>query len=446
MGIFKAYDIRGIYGKEFDEKLAYKIGYFIPQLLSTNKVLVGRDIRESSDILHDYLVKGIIDSGSDVYDLGLATTPYVYFATKEYNFDASIQITASHNSKEYNGFKISSKLSIPVGYETGLDKLERMIENNEIIVSETKGKIIDFNRYKDYIEYQKKQAKDYSKLKIGIDCSSGVVNLFIKELIPNAIFINDKFDGTFKAHEPNPLNKDARNQLINLVKENNLDLGIMFDGDADRVAFIDNNGDFIEPDLMIGLLGEYYLSMNKNEEILCDIRTSKSTTEYIAKLGGKTHLWKVGHAYAKRKMRELDCVVGGELSGHYYFRDFNYCDSGILACLIILNIILDLNKNSISISDKIKQIKKYATTGEVNYTIDKKDECTNEIEDYFNKNYKVNKKYDFDGIRLEFDEFWFNIRKSNTEPYLRLVLEANNDEILHDILNQIEKIMNKYKA
>lgn len=446
MGIFKAYDIRGIYGKDFDETLAYKIGYFLPKLLNTNKVLVGRDIRLSSDILHEMLVKGVLDAGADVYDLSLATTPYVYYVTKEYNFDASVQITASHNNKEYNGFKISTTGSMPVGYDNGLKTLEDMVNNDEIIISEKRGNIIEFNKYDEYLEFHKRNAKDYSSLKIGVDCSNGMANLFIKDLIPNAIYINDTFDGNFKNHEPNPLVSQNQEQLKKLVVENNLDFGIIFDGDADRVAFVDNTGKFISPDLMIALLAEYYLKQKPNQNILYDIRTSKSVTEDIKKNGGIPNIWKVGHAFAKRKMKELDAVVGGELAGHYYFREFGYCDSAILACLILLNIILDLESQGKTIADKIKEISIYETLEETNFVVLEKDECINEINEYMRKKYDVIKEYDFDGIRLEFANFWLNVRKSNTEPYLRLVLEANNKEILDERLKELTNIINKYKV
>lgn len=446
MGIFKAYDIRGIYGVDFDESLAYKIGYFLPKLLKTNKVLVGRDIRLSSDILHDYLVKGIMDAGADVYDLSLATTPYVYYVTREYNFDASVQITASHNNKEYNGFKISTSMSMPVGYDSGLKELEDMVNNEEVAVSLNKGKLIEFNKYDEYLNFHKKNAKDYSNLKIGIDCSNGMANLFIKELIPNAIYINDTFDGSFKSHEPNPLIGENQEQLKKLVLKNNLDFGIIFDGDADRVAFIDNSGKFISPDLMIALLAEYYLKKQPNQNILYDIRTSKSVTEDIKKNEGIPNIWKVGHAFAKRKMKELDAVVGGELAGHYYFREFGYCDSAILACLILLNIILDLNAEGKTIADKISEITIYETLEETNFIMKQKDECINEINKYMRDKYTVLKEYDIDGIRLEFEDFWFNLRKSNTEPYLRLVLEANTKEILDERLKELTNIINKYKV
>lgn len=444
MGIFKAYDIRGIYGKDFDETLAYKLGYFLPKLLKTNKVLVGRDIRLSGKSLHDSLVAGIIDSGADVYDLELATTPYVYYVTRVYNFDASVQITASHNNKEYNGFKISTTASMPVGYDNGLNKLEEMVNNDEIILSKEKGRIIEFDKRNEYLIFQKQKLSDYSSLNIGIDCSNGMANLFIKDLIPNALYINDTMDGHFPGHEPNPLNTNNHIQLIDLILKNKLDFGIMFDGDADRVAFIDNNGRFISPDLMVALLAEYYLEQEGNQNVLYDVRTSKSVTEDIKKHGGIPNIWKVGHAFAKRKMKELDAVVGGELAGHYYFREFGYCDSAILACIILLNIILKLQSEGKTIAQKIDEITLYANTGELNFVVDDKDGCIAEIESILSKKYNVITKYDFDGVRLEFEDFWLSLRKSNTEPYLRLVLEANSREILDEKLNEVMEVVNKY--
>lgn len=210
MGAFKAYDIRGVWEKDFDEETVYKVGFFLPKLLGTNNVVVGRDIRTSSPIIHEYLLKGITDSGADVWDIGLATTPMVYFATVFLKADASVQITASHNPAKYNGLKISRKEALPVGWETGLKDLERMVEEDEIIVSEKKGRIRDYSSIKDeYIKFLKPFAAGIEDMDITIDCSSGMANLIIKEILgPAHHYINDSFDGTFPSHEPNPLEED----------------------------------------------------------------------------------------------------------------------------------------------------------------------------------------------------------------------------------------------
>ncbi|MCX8058911.1 MAG: phosphomannomutase/phosphoglucomutase [Spirochaetes bacterium] len=450
MGIYKAYDIRGIYNKDFNKDDVYKIGYFIPKLLKTDKILVGHDGRLSSDEIFYFLSEGITDSGADVYSCGYSTTPMIYFGTSYYNFKGSVQITASHNPKEYNGFKISGENSVPIGYDNGLNILEKMVREEKLEISKSKGKIFDFNVLDDYKKYLNKFIENYEDLNISVDLSNGMASIIVKDLFPtNFKFINDFIDGNFPAHEPNPLEEENRKQIVNEVVKNKSDLGIIFDGDADRVMFIDDKGNFIQPDYLIALISEFFFSeryRNKldNKTILCDIRTSKSTIDYIKKLGGNVYLWKVGHAYAKKKLKELNSVFGGELAGHYYFKDFFYCDSGILASIIVLNELNYLRKNGLTISEKFKNIIKYFNSGEINFKVENKLEIMEKIKNYFiSKEDPVN-FYDFDGFRVEFKDWWFNIRPSNTEPYLRLIVEASNKDILNEKIDKINDLIKSY--
>ncbi len=446
MKAFHAYDIRGIYNKDFNKDDVYKIGYFLPKLLKAKKILVGRDVRVSSPEVFEYLAKGITDSGADVYNIGLSTTPMVYYSTAKFDFDASVMITASHNSKEYNGLKVSKTNALPVGYDTGLNELEKMTQTQQIVVSETKGKIFDFEVKEEYLKFQNQYKPDISNLKISIDCSNGMVALLIKDILGNdPIYLFDKLDGTFPNHEPNPLVAKNIVELQKSVKENNSDIGIIFDGDADRVMFVDENANFISPDLMIGILAKYFLnSSNKGVKVIQDIRTSKSVGEYIEKLGGKMHTWRVGRAYAALKLREIDGLFGGELAGHYYFKDFYYSDSGILACLIILDVVAKAKEQNIKVSDLIKEISSYANSGEINFKIEQKSMAMEAVKDYYINNKKPDAFYDFDGYRLEYNNWWFNIRPSNTEPYLRLLVEAENTQILNMRVNEINEIISKY--
>ena len=343
---FHAYDIRGVYNKDFNKEDVYKIGFFIPQLLETNEVIVGRDGRNSSPEIHEALLKGITDAGADVYDIGLSTTPMVYFATANYGFKAGVQITASHNPKEYNGLKISRTNALPVGYDSGLDKLEKLATEGVITVSEKKGKVIEKNIRKDYIDFQQKYLKDFSNLKVGVDVSNGAASVIIKDIWKDSfLYINDNLDGNFPAHSPNPLMEENTQQIRDLVKEKNLDLGLVFDGDADRVVFSDDKGRHVKPDLIIAVMAQYFLSGDKPKGlVLEDIRTSKSVGEYVEKFSGKMAMWKVGRANAAPKLREIDGIYGGEFAGHYYFKDFFYSDSGILAASIVLGIVADLKK------------------------------------------------------------------------------------------------------
>ena len=448
MGAFKAYDIRGIYNKDFDKETAYKVGYFLPSLLSTDHVVVGRDVRLSSPEIYEYLLKGITDSGADVYDLGLATTPMVYFATVFLKADASVQITASHNPKEYNGLKISRKDAIPVGGDTGLKDLEKLCNEGEITISEKKGEVKDYSYVRDeYVKYLRGFCPDIEDLDISIDCSNGMSSLIIKDVLKDDSihYIYDTFDGSFPNHEPNPLDERNCEDIKRETLKNRSDVGIIYDGDADRVMFIDEKGRFIQPDYITAVLGCYYKKKGLCGNSLVDVRTSRSTTEYLEAIGFPPTLWKVGHAFAKMKIREIDAVFGGELAGHYYFRrDFFNCDSGILASLLVLSVVKSLKEEGRTLSQLIDSIVKYSNTGEVNFKLEEKDECIARILEHF-KSENPSKILSFDGYRIEFPSWWFSIRKSNTEPYLRIVLEAQSKEEMENRLKEIKDIIGQFK-
>jgi len=446
MNAFKAYDIRGIYNKDFNKSDVYKIGYFLPQLLKTNKVLVGRDVRESSPEIFEYLCKGINDSGSDVYTIGLSTTPMVYWATARFGFDASVMITASHNPREYNGLKVSRTNALPVGLDTGLGELKEMIENADIKVSSEKGRIIEYSVKEAYLDFQRQYLADISNLKIAIDFSNGMAALLVKDLLGNQpICIFDELDGTFPNHEANPLEPENIVDLQKLVAENKSDIGVIFDGDADRVMFVDENTKFISPDLIIALLAHYFLEeKGLKGNVLQDIRSSKAVGNYIRKFGSEMHTWKVGRAYAALKLREIDGIFGGELAGHYYFRDFYYSDSGIMACLIVLEIVSKLKAKGIKLSEAITGISSFFNSGEINFRIEQKQEAMDAIRDHFSSQEKPEAYFDFDGYRVEFKDWWFNVRPSNTEPYLRFLAEATDKELLENKVAEVRKIIQAF--
>ena len=440
---FHSYDIRGVYGEDFTQKDVYKIGFFLPKLLQTDKILVGRDVRVSSDEIFELLVSGIIDAGANVYDVGLATTPMVYFLTAKEDFDGSVMITASHNPREHNGMKISRTNALPVGYDTGLNKLEKMVLADRIEPTEKKGKIIPFDRHQLYEDFLKSYLPDMDELKIVIDCSNGMAGLFVKNLLgEKPEYINAKLDGTFPNHDPNPLNPANIVQLQEKVLETGADIGVIYDGDADRVMFVDENGKFISPDLMIALMGHYFLQKNPKTKVLQDIRTSKSVSEYISRNWDNTEIamWKVGRAHAAPKLREIGGLYGGELAGHYYFKDFFYSDSGILASLIIIDVIQKKKKEGKSVSMLISDITSYANSGEINFKISQKQEAMKVVKTFFTKKEKPLAIYDFDGYRIEFSDWWFNIRPSNTEPYLRLLVEARNKTLLSEKIDAVKSL------
>ena len=446
MGAFHAYDIRGVYNVDFDRETAYKVGYFIPELLGTDKVLVGRDCRVSSDKIHDYLIRGITDAGADVYDLGLATTPMVYFGTAEYGFKASVQITASHNPAQYNGMKVSRENALPVGLDNGLGQIRDWIDSGRPCpAAGKKGQVHAMDIHKAYLDFLLKFRQDWSSLKIAMDVSNGMACLYVKEIFGDApSYIYDTMDGRFPNHEPNPLVPENVAALKELVLRTGADVGVIYDGDADRVMFVDENGRFISPDLMIAVLGHWFLE-EKGEKgiVLQDIRSSKAVGEYLRPMGAEMETWKVGRAFAARKLREIDGVYGGELAGHYYFRDFFYSDSGLLASILILNVIAGMKSKGISLSGLISRIEKYQNSGEINFRIGDKRGAMDAVRDYFMGSEKATAYMDFDGYRVEFPDWWFNIRPSNTEPYLRFICEASSKELLDSKVSAVRRILSE---
>ena len=447
MGAFHAYDIRGIYNVDFDKETAYKVGYFLPELLSADKVLVGRDARVSSPQIHEYLIKGITDAGVDVYDVGLSTTPMVYWGTANYGFKASVQITASHNPAEYNGLKVSRENALPVGLDTGLGQIKEWIESGRPTpVAAVPGKVYEKDIKKDYLSFLLKYKEDWSGLKIAMDVSNGMASLFVRDIFGDApAYIYEQMDGTFPNHEPNPLVPANVEDLKGLVADTGADVGVIFDGDADRVMFVDENSRFISPDLMIAVLGHYFLEeRGEKGYIHQDIRSSKAVGEYLAPMGGIMNTWRVGRAYAALKLRELDGVYGGELAGHYYFRDFFYSDSGLLAAILILNVIAKKKAEGVSLSQLIARIEKYQNSGEINFKLDRKQEAMDAVRDHFMSEEKATASMDFDGYRVEFSDWWFNIRPSNTEPYLRFLCEATTKELLDEKVAKVREIVARY--
>lgn len=446
MGAFHAYDIRGIYGEDFDKNTAYKVGYFLPELLKTGKIAVGRDCRVSSPEIHDALLQGICDAGADVYDLGLTSTPMVYFATANYGFDASVQITASHNAAKYNGMKVSRSQALPVGYDSGLGQIKEWIdENRPTPVSEVRGEVHPFDIHKDYLDFMLKFKGDYSNLNIVFDLSNGMANLFAKEVFgdgPQYLF--DEIDGRFPNHEPNPLVAKNVEPLKEAVKKAGADIGVIYDGDADRVMFVDEKGQFVAPDLVIALMALYFCDERgaKNPVVLQEIRSSKAVAEYLGAYGADVHTWRVGRAYAAPKLREIDGLWGGELAGHYYFKDFFYSDSGLLSSLIVLRIVSALKKKGATLSEQIGRIARYQNSGEINFRLEDKSGAMKAVCEHFRESVGEPQKFmDFDGFRLEYPTWWFNIRPSNTEPYLRFICEATTREELDLRIDEVSAIL-----
>ena len=450
MGAFHAYDIRGIYGVDFDRTTAYKVGYFLPELLGTREVLVGRDCRVSSQEIHDALIEGICDAGANVTDIGLSSTPMVYFATANYGYKASVQITASHNPAEYNGMKVSRENALPVGLDTGLGQIKAWIEEGRPTpVAAQRGSVKMKDIHDDYLGFMLKYKGDYDGLKIAFDLSNGMSCLFAHEVfgeVPEYLF--DTLDGRFPNHEPNPLVAKNVEPLKKLVVETGADIGVINDGDADRVMFVDEKGQFVAPDLVIAMMALYFCDERgaKAPRVLQEIRSSKAVGEYLARYGAELHTWRVGRAFAAPKLREIDGLWGGELAGHYYFKDFFYSDSGLLSSLIVLRIVAALKKQGKTFSGQIAEIAGYCNSGEINFRLEDKPGAMKAICEYFSAQEKPLKVMDFDGFRFEFADWWFNIRPSNTEPYLRFICEARTEELLQDKVAQACKLLTEQFA
>lgn len=436
MSVFKAYDVRGVFGQGIDEELAYKVGNFLPQLLNSDHVMIGRDARTSSPVLFDAMCKGVTDRGCDVWDIGLCTTPTIYYAAPKLNAKASVMITASHNPPEYNGFKISKELAKPVGQESGLPQLEKLCEG-DAYVADKKGQIKPFNIRQDYLDFTKKWLKPLNGLKVVFDSSNGMEGLNLKDTFEQSgaecTYLNLDVDCTFPNHEANPLVIENVQQLMNKVREVGADVGVMFDGDSDRAVFVDEKGQYVFPDLIIGLMARDLLK-NRRGTVIYDIRSSRSVIDEIKRLGGTPRICKVGHSYAKALLRETDGVFGGELAGHYYFNENNYCDSAIIATLVVLGFLANSDQ---SLSEIISEISKYEYSGEINFKAENKDELI----DLVKQSFPGGESSELDGLRVDYEDWWFNVRKSNTEPYLRLVCEAANKDLLSEKVKSISDII-----
>ena len=446
MGAFHAYDIRGIWDKDWNREIAYKVAYFIPRLLGADKVLVGRDCRISSPEVHEAVLKGICDAGADVYDIGLSSTPMVYFGTANYGFNASVQITASHNAAQYNGMKVSTTDAQAVGFDAGLGKIKQWIDEGvPTPVAQKRGSVFQKEILADYLAFMRKFVKDLSGITFAMDLSNGMSNLFAKEIFgtgSNVHYLFDTLDGRFPNHEPNPLIEANVRPLEDLVRKVKADAGVIYDGDADRVVFVDEKGGFISPDLLIALMGRYFVGERGLKGIvLQDIRSSKAVGEYLAPMGCEIRTWKVGRAFAAAKLREIDGVWGGELAGHFYFRDFFYSDSGLLASIIVLGIVADLKKEGKTLSEAIAEIVRYKNSGEINYKLEDKAGAMEAVREHFTSKEEPPAFMDFDGYRVEFPQWWFNIRPSNTEPYLRFLCEATSDTLLQEKIAETDDLL-----
>lgn len=443
---FGIYDIRGIYPTTINEEFAYRIGRFFPNLYAAKKVVVGNDIRLSGPALKKALVKGLTTSGCDVIDIGQCGTEMIYFATAHLKMDGGIMITASHNPKEYNGMKFVRQGAKPISSDTGLGDLEQQMADGMLPTKVEKiGQVEKLDISETYVKHVLSYV-DVAKLKslkVVVNSGNGaagrILDVMEKYLPFDLIKVHHSPDGNFPNGVPNPLLPENRESTAKAVREYGADAGVAWDGDFDRCFMFDEQGKFIEGYYMVGFLAKAFLQKNFGEKIIYDPRLIWNTEELVQENGGVPIMSKSGHAFIKEKMRTENAIYGGEMSAHHYFRDFFYCDSGMIPWLLVLELISNSGKSLSEIMTE--RIKSYPCSGEINSKVKDADDVLKRIEAEYGTKGKVTK---LDGLSVEFDNWRFNLRKSNTEPILRLNVESRHDKSLMEkktaeILNKINR-------
>ncbi|MNG83227.1 Phosphomannomutase/phosphoglucomutase [compost metagenome] len=430
---FKAYDIRGQLGEELNEDIAYRIGRAYGEYLRPKRIIVGGDVRLTSEALKLALANGLRDAGADVYDIGLSGTEEVYFATFHLNMDGGIEVTASHNPMNYNGMKLVRENAQPISGDTGLFAIKELAEvNNFAPVDESKrGNYQQISILNDYVDHLLGyiDTKALSPMKLVINSGNGAAGHVIDEIerrfkednVPvSFVKVHNQPDGQFPNGIPNPLLPECRADTANEVLKHQADMGIAFDGDFDRCFLFDNKANFIEGYYIVGLLAEAFLQKEKGAKIIHDPRLSWNTIDIVNKAGGVPVMSKTGHAFIKERMRKEDAVYGGEMSAHHYFRSFAYCDSGMIPWLLVVELIA---KSGLSLEQLVSErMNAYPCSGEINYKVNDASEIIKLIEQKYTP---MAEQIDrTDGLSMEFADWRFNIRTSNTEPLLRLNVET----------------------
>ncbi len=449
--VFKAYDIRGIYGDEINEDLAWKIGHacgqFLRSLLSgydrgqscTNRLIVGRDMRPHSVPLTEALIEGISSSGTACVDVGMVDTPMIYFAINHLGACGGIQVTASHNPLEYNGFKISALKAKPVGENTGLREIKHIVSTlRRMPKGASLAPVQQVDLWDEYRKHVRRFLKPQRKLKVVIDASNGMggvmfPKIFGGEDMEEIITLNMEVGGEF-AHPPDPLVPANLKMTRDAVKKHKADLGICMDGDGDRCMFVDEKGEIVGCDLMTALMSKQFLASTPGGTIVYDLRSSRVVPEEVRAAGGVPRRERVGHAFMKRAMADGHGVFGGEVSGHFYFRENYNADSGAIAFASALSVISSQPK---TFSKLIEPLRRYSQSGEINFEVEDKKAKMEELAAL----YKDSEIDYLDGITCQYDDWWFNVRPSNTEPLLRLNLEAKDRDMMMEKLGWLIEIL-----
>ncbi|MFA5178188.1 MAG: phosphomannomutase/phosphoglucomutase [Candidatus Paceibacterota bacterium] len=441
--IFKAYDVRGVFPEEINEETAYKIGKAFVCFLKNKssepnssklKIVVGMDNRLSSGYLFAALEKGILEQGGEIIDIGFCTTPMFYYGVAKFNYDGGIMITASHNPPQYNGFKMVNKGGVPISESTGLIQIKELALADNFILAPVPGRKEKKDILPDYWE-DNFIDEDFS-FTIVVDTANSVSSIPIKKMLKNTALIHifDELDGKFPNHEPNPARPENLRDLCSAVKAARADLGVAFDGDGDRIFFVDEKGETIKPDLITALLASIILKKNFKQTILYDISSGNIVPETIKKWGSQAIMTRVGHSLIKEKMRQENAIFGGEFSGHYFFKKSFFSEEPFTVLFLVLG---EMKKSGNSLSEIIEPFRKYFHSEELNYKVEDAKEKIKQIKE----KYQSGNINEMDGLRVDFEDWWFLVRPSNTEPVLRLMVEAKTKFMLEHKIKELEEVI-----
>jgi len=430
--VFKAYDVRGLYPSQLDEEGANAIGRAFVEQFEPRRLAVGHDMRVSSPAMAEALIRGASDAGAEVLELGLVGTEMVYLAVGELELDGGIAVTASHNPKDYTGLKIVRSGALPVGGDSGLLEIrDRALSLPAVSGGQSPGHVRTYDIWPRYVERVLSfvDVAQISPLHVVIDAANGMGGVMLPPVLAQLPIEGERFffepDGTFPNHEPNPLLPENREFIVAKTLESKAALGAAFDGDADRCFFVDDTGEFVPGDFVTALLAEAVLEKEPGAKIIYDVRASWAVPETIERAGGIPLMNRVGHAFIKHRMREEDAAFGGEVSGHYYFRDFTQADSGVIPFLLMLELI---SHKGLELSEILAPFReRYFLTGELNTPVDDVARTLEELEDRFSREGTVGH---LDGVSVDAEDWHMNVRPSNTEPLLRLNLEARSEKLM----------------
>jgi phosphomannomutase len=449
--IYKAYDVRGVYPTEINEEVAYRTGRAFAELIKGENrgklltIAVGQDMRTSSLSLFENVVRGVTDQGVNVFDIGLVSTPTFYFGVSFYGYDAGLQVSASHNPSKYNGFKMTRAGAVPVSGDTGIMKVRDMVVENQFPEVKEKGTI---SKREGVLEDQIKFALGYAEVnkikpfKVVIDSANGMGGPLMEELFKHLpcelIKLYFELDGNFPNHEADPLKDENNKDLQAKVLAVDADLGVALDGDADRIFFIDNKGNTVEPAIMRGILAKIFLQDNPGSNICYDIRPGQITIDMIKQYGGEPVVTRVGHSLIKEKMREVDSVFSGESSGHFFLKMPH--GSFEVPEIMLLKVLQELSESGQTMSEYIAPLQKYFHSGEINFSVEDKEAVFARLKE----KYGANLQYDFDGLSFTWPDWWFNVRASNTENKIRLNLESRSAGLMKEKTEEVSKLIKDF--